>query len=61
MAANLPVEEVIHPAGASECDLCGSSLQTVGKEFIRDELVYVPARLFVRKHHVEVLKMHGLR
>ena len=56
MAANLPVEEVIHPAGASECDLCGSELQTVGKEFIRDELVYVPARLFVRKHHVEVLK-----
>ena len=56
MAANLPLEEVIHPAGASECDLCSSALQTMGKEFIRDELVYVPARLFVRKHHVEILK-----
>ena len=29
---------------------------TVGKDFVRDEVVYVPARLFVRKHYVEVVK-----
>lgn len=29
----------------------GEQMETVGKEFVRDELVYVPARLFVRKHY----------
>ena len=33
-----------------------SRWKTVGKEFVRDELVYVPSRLFVRKHYAEVVK-----
>lgn len=53
---NLPVEEVIHEAEDKECPDCGEQMKTVGKEFIRDELVYVPARLFVRKHYAEVVK-----
>ena len=28
-------------------------MEVIGKEFVRDELVYVPARMFVRKHYVE--------
>lgn len=28
----------------------------IGKEFIRDELVYVPARMYVRKHYVETIR-----
>lgn len=56
MAENLEVEEVVHAADANECDICGADTQAVGKELIRDELIYVPARLFVRKHYAEVCK-----
>ena len=53
---NLPVEEVLHEVEDKECPECGEQMETVGKEFVRDELVYVPARLFVRKHFAEVVK-----
>lgn len=53
---NLPVEEVLHEVEDKECPECGEQMETVGKEFVRDELVYVPARLFVRKHYAEVAK-----
>ena len=53
---NLPVEEVIHEVEDKSCPECGEQMETVGKEFVRDELVYVPARLFVRKHYAEVVK-----
>ena len=53
---NLPVEEVIHEVEDKECPDCGEQMKAIGKEFVRDELVYVPARLFVRKHFVEVVK-----
>lgn len=58
LAANLPVEEVVHeiPANERTCNQCGTEMIPAGREFIRDELVYVPARLFVRKHYAEVLK-----
>ncbi len=56
MAAGLPVEEVIHSCDVLQCDECGADTQMVGKELVRDELVYVPARLFVRKHYAEVRK-----
>ena len=52
----LPVEEVVHKVEDKTCDLCGSEMKPVGKEFVHDELVYVPAKLFVRKHYVEVVK-----
>lgn len=57
-AEGLETEEVVHSVPEEErvCDTCGSEMQTVGKEFVRDELVYIPARVFVRKHYVEVLK-----
>ena len=53
---DLPVEEVLHNVENRICEKCGSEMETVGKEFVRDELVYVPAKLFVRKHFVEVVK-----
>lgn len=52
----LPTEEVIHEVEDKSCPECGERMETVGKEFVRDELVYVPARLFVRKHYIEVVK-----
>ena len=53
---DLPVEEVVHKAEDRTCTECGSEMEVIGKEFKRDELVYVPAKLFVRKHYAEVLR-----
>ena len=53
---NLPVEEVIHEVEDKICEKCGEEMVVIGKEKVRDELVYVPARLFVRRHFAEVVK-----
>lgn len=53
---NLPVEEVVHPVEDKTCPACGREMEHVGKEFVRDEVVYYPARMVVRKHYVEVVK-----
>lgn len=53
---HLHVEEVIHEAENKTCDKCGEEMIVIGKEKVRDELVYVPARLFVRRHFAEVVK-----
>ncbi len=53
---NLPVEEVLHKVEDKTCPECGEQMVSVGKEFVRDELIYVPAQLFVRKHYTEVVK-----
>ena len=44
---DLPVEEVVHEVEDKTCDKCGSEMKTVGKEFVHDELVYVPAKMFI--------------
>lgn len=36
---DLPVEEVIHEVEDKSCPECGEQMETVGKEFVRDELV----------------------
>ena len=54
--ADLPVEEVLRKVEDKACPECGAQMETIGKEFVRGELVYVPARLFVRKHYAEVVK-----
>ena len=53
---NLPIEEVIHTADKKICEKCGEEMIVIGKEKVRDELVYVPARVFVRRHFAEVVK-----
>ena len=54
--ADLPVEEVFHKVEDKTCDKCGAEMVVIGKEKIRDELVYVPARVFLRRHIAEVVK-----
>lgn len=58
LAKDLPVEEVVEelPPEKRNCPECGSEMQPVGKEFVRDELVYVPAKLYVRKVYVQTYK-----
>ena len=53
---DLPVEEVFHEAEDKTCDKCGAEMTVIGKEKIRDELVYVHAQLFIRRHVAEVVK-----
>lgn len=53
---NLPVEEIVHHAEDPSCDTCGVEMVVIGKEFVRDEVIFSPARLFLRKHYVETLK-----
>lgn len=54
--ADLEVEEVFHEVEDKTCDKCGAEMIVIGKEKIRDELVYVPARMFLRRHVAEVVK-----
>lgn len=46
---NLEAEEIIREAEDKVCPECGSEMEIIGKEFVRDELVYAPARMFVIK------------
>lgn len=52
----LETEEVVHSAEDTKCPECGTEMEVIGRELVRSEVVYVPARLYVRKHYVEVLK-----
>lgn len=47
---------MIHEAENKICEKCGEEMVVIGKEKVRDELVYVPARIFVRRHFAEVVK-----
>jgi len=53
---DLKVEEEFHTVEDKICDRCGTEMIVIGKEKLRDELVYVPARLFLRRHVAEVVK-----
>lgn len=53
---DLPVEEVVHEVEDKTCPECGNEMQVIGKEYVHEELVYVPAKIFRRKHFVEVVK-----
>lgn len=50
----LPVEEVFHALESKTCGKCGADVRVIGTQKMRDELVYIPARLFLRRHIAEV-------
>lgn len=52
----LPIEEVLHEVESKVCDKCGSEMEVIGKEKIRDELVRISSQLFVRRHMAEVVR-----
>jgi hypothetical protein len=58
LSENLPVKEVVVPLSEAErkCDVCGADMELVGKEYVHSELVYEPAKYYVRKIFVEVWK-----
>lgn len=52
----LPVEEVIHEAGVEVCPERGAEMKEIGKEYLHEELVYVPAKIFRRQHFAQVVR-----
>ncbi len=54
--AELPVEKVVHTAENATCDRCGAETVVIEKKKVRNEPVYVPARMFLRHHIAEVVK-----
>ena len=56
LMSDLPKEEVIIPVEDKICKKCGAEMEVIGKEHVRDELVYVPAKLYVRQIYVETAK-----
>lgn len=53
---DLPIEEVVHEVENKVCPECGTKMEVIGKEYLHEELVYVPAKIFRRKHFAEVVK-----
>ena len=49
----LPIEEIVHKEENPVCDICGSSMNVIGKVKLYDELVYQPAQVYVRRHYAE--------
>lgn len=49
----LPVEEIVHKEENPVCDICGSPMTVIGKEKMYDEVVYQPAKIFIRRHYAE--------
>ena len=58
LSETLPVEEVVVslPEEERKCGVCGADMELVGKEYVHSELVYEPAKYYVRKTFVEVWK-----
>ena len=55
LTKDLPRETVVCEAPKT-CDVCGAPTEVIGHEKIREELVYEPAKLYVREYVAEVVK-----
>lgn len=60
---DLPTEDVIHDVPEEEriCPACGSEMVPVGKDYIRTEVQYVPAKLKVIRHYQMVYECRNCR
>lgn len=48
--SKLPIEEIKHEEEHPVCEKCGSGMKEIGEEKLYDELVYVPAKYYIRRH-----------
>lgn len=48
--AHLPVVEILHQEKDCTCPQCASAMKEMGKEVIREEVFYIPARLENHRH-----------
>ena len=54
--SNLPVQEVVHEEEHPVCEKCGSEMKEIGSDKAYDELVYTPAKYYIRRHIVKSYK-----
>ena len=54
--SDLPVEEVVHEEENPVCEKCGSEMKELGPDKAYDELVYTPAKYYIRRHIVKSYK-----
>ena len=54
--SHLPIEEIVHEEEHPVCETCGSEMQEIGKEKAYAELVYTPAKMYVRRHIIKKYK-----
>ena len=52
----LPVVEEKHKEKHLICEICGSEMKEIGKEKAYDELVFTPAKYYIRRHIVYTYK-----
>lgn len=52
----LEIKEVTHHVEGMVCEKCGAAMKKIGKDKAYDELVYVPAEFYIRRHIVETAK-----
>lgn len=52
LTKELPIEEVHHELHGEDCtcDRCGSSLKPIGKKIIREEVCFIPPRVYKKVH-----------
>lgn len=53
--SELPVEEIFHREDDPKCDKCGSDMTEIGEDKY-DELIYTPAKFYIRRHTVKIYK-----
>ena len=53
---DLPVEEVVHEADTDVCPECGAEMKEIGREYLYEEIRYVPAKMYRLKHYAQVVK-----
>ena len=54
--SHLPIEEIVYEEEHPVCETCGSEMQEIGKEKAYAELVYTPAKMYVRRHIIKKYK-----
>lgn len=51
---NLPKEKVVIPAEETNCPVCGTKMVRIGEKYVRSEIIYKPAEMYLREIFVEV-------
>ena len=60
---NLPHEKVVYtlPEAAQYCSNCGTKMKEVGTRFVRNEVVFVPAKMYVKEIYVMTYECRSCR
>lgn len=54
--STLPIEDIRHEEENPVCERCGAEMKEIGEEKVYDELVFVPGKVYVRRHIAKTYK-----